>query len=64
MNRTQKEEKKRFGVNRGKKTEPEEDNKTKPADLPRIQTNAVRNTLIFIKLFKLRSADRHKLTKS
>jgi hypothetical protein len=29
-------------VNRVKKTEPEEDNKTKPADLPRIQTNAVR----------------------
>ena len=28
-------------MNPGKKTEPEEDNKIKPADLPRIQTNAV-----------------------
>ena len=40
-NQTEKEEKKRSWWNVGKKTEPEENNKIKPADLPHIQTNAV-----------------------
>jgi len=40
-NKTEKEEKKRSCWNPGKKTEPEENNKIKPADLPHIQTNAV-----------------------
>jgi hypothetical protein len=40
-NKTGKEEKKRFGRNREKKTEQEEDNKIESADLPRIQTTAV-----------------------
>ena len=40
-NKMEKEEKKRPCWNPGKKTEPEENNKIKPADLPHIQTNAV-----------------------
>jgi hypothetical protein len=40
-NKTEKEEKKRSCWNPGKKIEPEENNKIKPADLPHIQTNAV-----------------------
>src|SRR5271166_2081145 len=40
-NKTEKEDKKRFWRNLRKKTEPEEDNNSKPADLPHIQTNAV-----------------------
>jgi hypothetical protein len=41
-NKTEKEEKKRSSWNVGKKTQPEENNKIKPADLPHIQTDAVR----------------------
>jgi DNA-directed RNA polymerase subunit H (RpoH/RPB5) len=37
-------------VNREKKTEPEEDSKIKPVDLPRIQTNAVSNSYGRIKV--------------
>ena len=40
-NKTEKEEKKRFCWNGGKKTEREEDNNFKLADLPQIQNNAV-----------------------
>jgi hypothetical protein len=40
-NKTEKEEKKSFGGNGGKKTELEEDNNFKSADSPQIQNNAV-----------------------
>jgi len=46
----QKEEKKRFEVNRGKKTDWEEANKIKPAFSPRFQTAAVTglNSVYFV----------------